>query len=101
MKTIIQLLFVAVFSLSLNAQVANVDLYVIHEGKEDSYLKLEEIWKEFHQEAVDNGEKLGWAAWKVDSYDGKEMKNTYAVFNLFESDCKKKIKRKNVIFIHK
>lgn len=86
MKTIIQLLFVAVFSLSLNAQVANVDLYVIHEGKEDSYLKLEEIWKEFHQEAVDNGEKLGWAAWKVDSYDGKEMKNTYAVFNLFESE---------------
>ena len=66
MKTIIQLLFVTVFSLSLNAQVANVDLYVIHEGKEDSYLKVEEIWKEFYKEDVDNGEKRGWGGWKVD-----------------------------------
>ena len=86
MKNILKLLFITIFSFSLNAQIASMDIYVIHDGMEDSYLKLEKIWKEFHQETVDKGQKLGWAVWKIDSYDNQDMKNTYAVFNLFASE---------------
>ena len=82
-----RLLFIVLFANTISAQVAMVDWYTINEGMESDYLKLEKVWKEFHQESVDNGEKLRWSVWKVDSYDSKPSTIlTYIVINVFESE---------------
>jgi len=87
MLKILRVLFIILFANTISAQVAMVDWYIINEGMESDYLKLENVWKEFHQESVDNGEKLRWAVWKVDSEDLKPLDNiTYLVINVFESE---------------
>ena len=87
MLKILRVLFIILFANTISAQVAMVDWYIINEGMESDYLKLEKVWKEFHQESVDNGEKLRWAVWKVDSEDLKPLDNiTYLVINVFESE---------------
>ena len=65
MLKILRVLFIILFANTISAQVAMVDWYIINEGMESDYLKLENVWKEFHQESVDNGEKLRWAVWKL------------------------------------
>ena len=85
MKKIL-LLFTLLITISINAQVGIMNFFVLNEGSEADYLKLETIWSEYQQYTVDNGEKMGWSVWKVDMYDGKPMENTaYIVFNVFES----------------
>ena len=85
MKKIL-LLFTLLITISINAQVGIMNFFVLNEGSEADYLKLETIWSEYQQYTVDNGEKMGWSVWKVDMYDGKPSENTaYIVFNVFES----------------
>ena len=87
MLKIIRALFIILFANTISAQVAMVDWYTINEGMESDYLKLEKVWKEFHQESVDKGEKLRWSVWKVNSEDLKPLDNiTYLVINVFESE---------------
>ena len=57
MKNIFYILLFSVISFT-NAQFFSANHFVLNEGTESDYLKLEQIWKEFHQESVDNGNKL-------------------------------------------
>ena len=52
--------------LSISAQYAVADFFVINEGKEKDYEKLEMAWSIFRQNQIDKGQKMNWAVWKID-----------------------------------
>ena len=81
-------MIVALCSLNLSAQFAffTMDFFVINEGTESDYLKLEQVWKEYQMDAVEKGDKLGWMVFKVHKRNGEPIENTsYVVINQFES----------------
>ena len=86
MKNIL-LIFSLTISFFASGQVVGLNYFVLNDTSESDYLKLERLWHQFHQETVDNGEKLSWSLWKVDSYDGKPIEgNHYLVLNVFENE---------------
>lgn len=82
MKNIFYILLFSVISFT-NAQFFSANHFVLNEGTESDYLKLEQIWKEFHQESVDNGNKLGWAVFKVNTRTTRQLKMLHILFLIF------------------
>ena len=81
-------MIVALCSLNLSAQFAffTMDFFVINEGTESDYLKLEQVWKEYQMDAVEKGDKLGWMVFKVNKRNGEPLENiSYVVINDFKS----------------
>jgi hypothetical protein len=63
-----------------------MDFFVLNEGTESDYLKLEQVWKEYQMDAVEKGEKLGWMVFKVNKRNGEPIENTsYVVVNDYKS----------------
>ena len=75
MKKLFYLLLIIPFSIS--AQFAVADYIVLNEGMENQYNDLEKVWKVYHQQSIDAGEKIGWAVWKTTP---NESANENAVF---------------------
>jgi|TARA_B110000483_G_scaffold1010_1_gene1165 hypothetical protein len=84
MKKILFLLF---FPIALSAQYATTSYVTLNEGMEKDYLKIEELWSEYHKEAVKNGHKSSWAIWKVDptGYDDKVESSRIPHFMIVET----------------
>ena len=81
-------MIVALCSFNLSAQFAffTMDFFVINEGTESDYLKLEQVWKEYQMDAVEKGDKLGWMVFKVNKRNGEPLENiSYVVINDFKS----------------
>ena len=86
MKKIIYTIIVALFSINLSAQYFTMDFFVLNDGTESDYLKLEQVWKEYQMNAVEKGEKLGWMVFKVNKRNGEPLENTsYVVVNDYKS----------------
>ena len=86
MKKIIYTIIVALISFNLSAQYFTMDFFVLNEGTESDYLKLEQVWKEYQMDAVEKGDKLGWMVFKVNKRNGEPVENTsYVVINDFKS----------------
>ena len=84
MKKLFYLLLIIPFSIS--AQFAVADYIVLNEGMENQYNDLEKVWKVYHQQSIDAGEKIGWAVWKTTPNDSaNENAAHYVVFNQFSS----------------
>ena len=72
--------------LSLSAQYAIVDFFVLNEGMEEEYIALEELWQIYHQNTIDNGDKIFWSVWKRESKeDDGEFAAHYVTINQFAS----------------
>ena len=72
--------------LSISAQYAVADFFVINEGKEKDYEKLELAWSIFRQNQIDKGQKMNWAVWKrTPKTNDNENAADYVVFNQFET----------------
>ena len=65
MKNII-VLFSLLGSISLNSQYTITSFVVLNDDMEESYLELESVWKEYHQESIEMGRKNFWFIWEVD-----------------------------------
>ena len=86
MKKIIYTIIVALISINLSAQYFTMDFFVLNDGTESDYLKLEQVWKEYQMDAVEKGEKLGWMVFKVNKRNGEPLENTsYVVVNDYKS----------------
>ena len=86
MKKIIYTIIVALFSINLSAQYFTMDFFVLNDGTESDYLKLEQVWKEYQMDAVEKGEKLGWMVFKVNKRNGEPLENiSYVVVNDYKS----------------
>ena len=95
MKKIIYTIIVALISINLSAQYFTMDFFVLNDGTESDYLKLEQVWKEYQMDAVEKGEKLGWMVFKVNKRNGEPLENTsYVVVNDYsqKSNLKNKVK---------
>jgi hypothetical protein len=46
-----KLLFLLFFPIALSAQYATTSYITLNEGMEKDYLKIEELWSEYHKEA--------------------------------------------------
>ena len=55
MKKLFYLLLIIPFSIS--AQFAVADYIVLNEGMDNQYNDLEKVWKVYHQQSIDAGEK--------------------------------------------
>ena len=76
----------ALFSINLSAQYFTMDFFVLNDGTESDYLKLEQVWKEYQMDAVEKGEKYGWMVFKVNTRNGEPVENTsYVVVNDYKS----------------
>lgn len=72
--------------LSISAQYAVADFFVINEGKEKDYEKLEMAWSIFRQNQIDKGQKMDWAVWKITPRkDDRANAADYVVFNQFKT----------------
>ena len=84
MKKLFYLLLIIPFSIS--AQFAVADYIVLNEGMDNQYNDLEKVWKVYHQQSIDAGEKTGWAVWKTTPNESaNENAAHYVVFNQFSS----------------
>ena len=84
MKKIFYLLLIIPFSIS--AQFAVADYIVLNDGMDNQYNELEKVWKVYHQQSIDAGEKTGWAVWKTTpNKSANENVPHYVVFNQFSS----------------
>ena len=84
MKKIFYLLLI--IPLSISAQFAVADYIVLNEGMDNQYNDLEKVWKVYHQQSIDAGEKIGWAVWKTTPNNSvNENAAHYVVFNQFSS----------------
>ena len=80
------LLIILMLPFTMLGQYIVADFYVLNDGAESDYLKLEKVWKAYHQKTVDAGEKLGWSVWKRTARDNdNENAAHYVVFNQFVS----------------
>ena len=80
------LLLTLMLPFTMLGQYTVADFYVLNDGAESDYLKLEKVWKAYHQESVDAGEKLGWSVWKRTARENdNENAAHYVVFNQFAS----------------
>ena len=82
-----KLLFLLFFPIALSAQYATTSYITLNEGMEKDYLKIEELWSEYHKEAVKKGHKSSWAIWKVDptGYDDKVESTRIPHFMIVET----------------
>ena len=72
--------------LSISAQYAVADFFVINEGMEKDYEKLEMAWSIFRQNQIDKGQKMNWAVWKITPRkDDRANAADYVVFNQFKT----------------
>ena len=84
MKKLFYLLLIIPFSIS--AQFAVADYIVLNEGMDNQYNDLEKVWKVYHQQSIDAGEKTGWAVWKTTpNNSANENAAHYVVLNQFSS----------------
>ena len=86
MKKILLLFFLTIYSLGYS-QYAVADFIALNDGTDDDYHKLEKVWKVYHQNSIDKGEKTGWAVWKktpINKEYGEEEAH-YVVINQFAS----------------
>ena len=81
------LLAFILFPLIGYSQYAAGSFVTLNEGMEDSYLKIEKLWSEYHKEAVKKGYKNSWSIWKVDptGYDDKIEKSRIPHFMILET----------------
>ena len=61
MKKIIYTIIVALISINLSANAFHNGFFVLNDGTESDYLKLEQVWKEYQMDAVEKGKN--WAGW--------------------------------------
>jgi uncharacterized protein (DUF1330 family) len=84
MKKLFYLLLIIPFSIS--AQFAVADYIVLNEGMDSQYNDLEKVWKAYHQQSINAGEKMGWAVWKTTPNNStNENAAHYVVINQFSS----------------
>ena len=84
MKKII--LFILICPYFLLGQVANVNFFFIEDGKEEDYLKLEEIWSEYHKQMIEEKKMFGWSLFKIESTSGDpEQSPDYMTLDRYES----------------
>ena len=84
MKKII--LFILICPYFLFGQVANVNFFFIEDGKEEDYLKLEEIWSEYHKQMIKEKKMFGWSLFKIESTSGDpEQSPDYMTLDRYES----------------
>ena len=84
MKKII--LFILICPYFLLGQVANVNFFFIEDGKEEDYLKLEEIWSEYHKQMIKEKKMFGWSLFKIESTSGDpEQSPDYMTLDRYES----------------
>ena len=51
--------------ISFSQVVSSVDFHVVNDGMESDYLKLEQIWREFHEKNIEDGTMIRWTLFKV------------------------------------
>ena len=88
MKKLFICILTLTFSNFLLAQVvSSVDFHVINDGMESDYLKLEQIWREFHEKNIEDGKMTRWALLKINENKG-DLANgaTYVTVNTFPSE---------------
>jgi len=80
-------LFITLFSLSVSfSQVATIDIFFLKDGMEDQYLKLEEVWSEFHKQMIEDGKMYGWSLFKFESVSPSSSDVPhYMTLNRYES----------------
>lgn len=73
--------------LTFSQVVSSVDFHLINDGMEADYLKLEEIWREFHKKNIEDGTMIRWTLLKVNENKG-DLANgaTYVTVNTFRSE---------------
>ena len=80
-------LLLTLLSLSFSfSQIATIDIFFLKDGMEKDYLKLEEVWSEFHSQMVEDGKMYGWSLFKIESVSnpGTDVPH-YMTLNRFES----------------
>ena len=84
-------LILLVFMTTLNAQIASMDAFVINDGKDGDYIKIEEFVAPLKAMAIKEGNLMQWVVMKrkaggdLTSIDkSKEIAN-YVVFNVYKS----------------
>ena len=65
MKKIIFVFTLLVSCLSFSQVISSVDFHVLNSGMENDYLKLEQIWNEFHKKNMEDGKMIRWTMLKV------------------------------------
>ena len=80
------ILLIVFLPLSISAQYAVASFFVVNEGMEKEYEKLELAWSIFRQNQIDKGQKMNWAVWKIDPRkDERANAADYVVFNQFQT----------------
>ena len=86
MKKIILALFLLITYTSFSQVISSVDFHVINIGMEEDYLKLEEIWKEFHKKNMEDGKMIRWTMLKVNKVNGgPDDSANFVTVNTFRS----------------
>ena len=73
--------------ISFSQVVSSVDFHVVNDGMESDYLKLEQIWREFHGKSIEDGKMIRWTLLKVNENKGGLANGaTYVTVNTFPSE---------------
>ena len=73
--------------ISFSQVVSSVDFHVVNDGMESDYLKLEQIWREFHEKNIEDGTMIRWTLLKVNENKGGLANGaTYVTVNTFPSE---------------
>ena len=73
MKKIIFVFTLLVSCLSFSQVISSVDFHVLNSGMENDYLKLEQIWNEFHKKNMEDGKMIRWTMLKVKNVKEVQM----------------------------
>ena len=86
MKKIILVFTLLVSCLSFSQVISSVDFHVLNSGMENDYLKLEQIWNEFHKKNMEDGKMIRWTMLKVKNVKGgPDDSANYVTVNTFRS----------------
>ena len=73
--------------ISFSQVVSSVDFHVVNDGMESDYLKLEQIWREFHEKNIEDGTMIRWTLFKVNENKGGLANGaSYVTVNTFPSE---------------
>ena len=73
--------------ISFSQVLSSVDFHVVNDGMESDYLKLEQIWREFHEKNIEDGTMIRWTLLKVNENKGSLANGaTYVTVNTFPSE---------------
>ena len=73
--------------ISFSQVISSVDFHVVNDGMESDYLKLEQIWREFHEKNIEDGTMIRWTLLKVKKNKGSLANGaTYVTVNTFPSE---------------